>query len=121
MVLDLDTGAYILYKPTKRYTPLFVKDETFKFNIWRRRGQQNDEQTEELKGDIIEPDQARGDASADSVGLDVSLEVDAEAKEDDEAAPLDMKMRSKQPTQSEVDEHEVSSHLQKSRWCTQCV
>ena len=35
IVLDLETGSYIKNKTTHKKTPLYVKGDTFKFNIWR--------------------------------------------------------------------------------------
>ena len=37
IVLDLDTGSYILNKATRKYTPLFVRNNTFKYRLWVRK------------------------------------------------------------------------------------
>ena len=36
IVLDLDSGSYILSKPTGKHTPLFVKGGALRFNLWRK-------------------------------------------------------------------------------------
>ena len=61
VVLDLESGSYIQNKSNGRRTPLFVKGDTFKFNIWRRKKQvslMQQQKIEELfnRGDELQRD-----------------------------------------------------------------
>ena len=39
IVLDLEKGSYVYNKKTKQFTPVFVKDGTFQYDVWVRKPQ----------------------------------------------------------------------------------
>ena len=50
VVLDLETGSYMLHKKTKKFTPIYTSNGTFKFSMWLKKGKEK--KSEEVSEDV---------------------------------------------------------------------